>query len=435
MATLTTGKIASVMFDSYVETYKKQTALIDMMDYEPLDAAKLQNTGNTVFYPVQQHRPVLSNFDLSGQEQGIIEQTVPISLGDPTGDLIEQRIDDMRDTRFFERAGRQGAMQQATELNSNLARVITNTGSLYYRFDTSSSTNGFEFASEAQRLLDEREIYDLEGRCMVLNPTDQQTFAGELSGRQTLGSKAERSENAYATGNVGEYVASFDIYKGSYNPTLAATAGAASTTTTADVSLAPEAGSVNNVTNTVTNVDYRSGVIPVTSSASFSVGDWVTFSNSGTPVQSIGLGSKEASGNAMTFKIVSIPDATSVEVFPKPIAKDDAALTALEKAYANIDTQITNGATMDRVNTNTSAERSNIFWAKDSIKMISGEVPWEMMQDFNSAKVLSETLDNGMKIYMIYDGDMVKATFRYRLFLWYGISNFNPMANGVGVTF
>lgn len=426
---LTTGKIAEVMFGTYVETYKHQAVMLDLMDSETVSAERLQNAGNTIWYPVQQHRPILTDWDLTGREQDIIEETVPISLGTPNNDFISQRIDDMRDMRFWERAGQQSAMQQMTQLNSDLANLITNTGSLFFRFDTSTSTNGFEFCSEGQTLLTEREVYDTMGRCFLLNPRDHRTFAGELSGRQTLGSKAERAENAYATGNVGEYVASFDIYEGSF---LADIAGGAITATTvsADVSLKPEAGTVNNVTNTVTNIDYRLGTIPVVSSANYAVGDYISFDG----VNSIGLASKANSGQAMTFKVVGIPDGTTLEVFPKPIALDDPALSSLEQAYANINTQILSGATVNKLNVDAS-EKANIFWAKDSIKMIGGQVPWELMSEYDGNEVLSEEIAPGITAYMVYDGNIASATFRYRIFVWYGLSNFNPMANGVGLTF
>ena len=434
---LTTGKIAEVMFDKFIDTYEHQGVMLELVDGMEPDSAKLQNAGNTVWYPVQQHRPILTGFDLTGQEQDIIEETVPISLGTPNNDFISQRIDDMRDLRFWERAGEQSALQQMTKLNSDLASLVVNTGSLYYEFDTASSTNGFEFCSGGQTLLNEREVYDMLGRCFLLNPRDHNTFAGELSGRQTLGSKAERAENAYATGNVGEYVASFDIYEGSFLPTIAQNVAAA-TTVSANVSLAPEAGTVNSVTNTVTNTDYRLGTIPVTASANYNVGDWVSFTNGGTDVKSIGLASKAESGQTMTFKVVGIPDGTTLEVFPKPIAADDPALSDLEKAYANIDTQILSGATVNILNgANVAAagSKANIFWAKDSIKMIGGAVPWDLMAEYDGNKVLSKELAPGITAYMVYDGNIATATFRYRIFVWYGLSNFNPMANGVAITF
>lgn len=425
---LSSGKIAEVVFENFVETYEHQMLMLDLVDAESYDEAKLQNAGNTIWYPVQQHRPVLTGFDLTGQEQGIIEETYPISLQDPNNDLIEQRIDDVRDMRFWERAGQQAGYRQATELNKDISDLIGNTGSLYYEFDTSASKSGFDFISEAQALITERQVYKTMGCNFLLNPRDTQTFAQDLAGRQTV---RGRPEDTWLTGQIGSNVAEFDVFTGSFTSNQVATT--ATTTTTAAVSEVPEGGTVDPTTKVVTNVDYRRGSLPVTSSAAFSVGDVVTVDNAGTFVESVGLADKTASGQAMTFKVVGIPDASTLEVFPKPIALDDPALTELQKAYANIDTQITSGANVTTINTN--GGRQNLFWAKDSIQVMGGEAPWQLMNEFGGMKVVSRSLTNGVTLYMVYDGDITKATFRYRLFVWYGLANRNPQANGSAVTF
>ena len=419
MATLTAGKIAEVMFESYIDTFEKQTLMLDLVDGESPEDAKLSNAGNTIWYPVQQHRPILTGFDLSGKETGIIEETYPISLGEPKGDLIEQRIDDMRDIRFWERAGTQSGNQQATELNGELANLVSSTGSLYYE---SSATSGFDFISEGQALVNERQVYKAMGCNFLLNDRTTQKFAQELAGRETL---KGRPADTWLTGQIGSNVAEFDVYTGSFTKALG-TPGAGGSTTTADVSEKPEAGSVDPVTLVVTNIDYRNGVIPVVSGAAYNVGDVVTAG----AVTSIGLASKDANAALMTFKIVGIT-ANNLTVFPKPIALDDPALSTLEKAYANIDTQIKSGDAVAVVNTST--DRSNIFWAKDSLQMIGGDCPWNLASEFGGMKVISKQLASGVTCYIIYDANSVTANFTYRLFVWYGLGNRNPMANGVAM--
>lgn len=414
------------MFENMVETYEHQTMMLELVDAEQGDAEKLQNAGNTIWYPVQQHRPVLTGFDLTGQEQGIIEETYPISLGDPNGDLIEQRIDNMRDQRFWERAGTQAGFQQATQLNKDLLDLVVDTGSLHYRFDTTTQgSSGFDFVSEAQALINERQVYKTMGCNMILNDRDTKLFAGDLAGRQTV---RGRPEDTWLTGQIGSNVAEFDLFTSSSLKNLPGSA-ITETTTTADVSEKPEGGNVNATTKTVTNIDYRLGSIPVTASAAYAVGDIISFAG----VESIGLADKQESGELMTFKVVNIPDGTTLEVFPKPIAADDPALTVLEQAYANINTQIKSGDTVAKVNATT--ERANAFFAKDSIQVMGGEAPWELMNEFGGMQVIKKSLSTGVTIYMIYDGDMIKGTFQYRFFVWYGLANRNPMANGSAVTF
>ena len=425
-----TGKIAEVLFEQTLETYEHQMQMLDLVDIFKPNEADMQNAGDVMWRPVQQHAPVIEGWDLTGQETDIIEETYPAFLGNPQNDFIEQRADDLRDMRFWERRGQQSGRRQATELNKRIAALIANTGSLFYRSDVVS---GYDFIAEAQALMNERQIPSEDMRYFMLNDRDQLKFAKDLAGRQTL---QGRPESTWNTGQIGQNVAEFDVYTGSFLPNIVG-GTAVATTTTADVSDKPEGGAVDNNTNTVTNVDYRiSSDIAVTDSSTYTVGDVIKFDNGGTDVQSVGLADKNPSGQAMTFRVVGVDvgGANTLRVFPKPIAADDGLLTDLEKAYANIDTKILSGANVTPLNTDPSA-KANIFWCDNSVEVTGGDAPIELLNEFGGMKVISSTMKNGQKMYMAYDGDIAKLTFRCRLFTWYGLTNKNPSANGVALTF
>ena len=127
-----------------------------------------------------------------------------------------------------------------------------------------------------------------------------------------------------------------------------------------------------------------------------------------------------------------MPSATSITVWPKPIAAVDPALSAEQTAYANIDTRILSGATITRLNTDTDI-KPNIFWAQDSIEIIGGQIPAAMLKQFGGLNVMSETMENGQVMYLIYDGTIEDLTFKARLFTWWGLVNVRPDANGIGV--
>lgn len=426
MATLTSGKIAEILFENALETFESQEMLLDKVDFFSPDAGDLQNAGNYIWRTVEQHAPVISGFDVTGSEQGIIEETYPAILGTPNNDIVEQRIDDLRDTQFWERRGQASGRRQASAVNSAIASAMAIQGSMFYR---SNATSGYNFVAQAQALMNERQLPQSE-RCFLLNDRDTLTFAQDLAGRQTVqGRPAETWDN----GQIGANVAEFDVYTGSFLPTLSGGADPA-TTVTADQSFAPEAGTVDSATGVVTNVDYRSATIPVTASAGYSVGDKVTFSNGGTTVKAVGLDDKTNTDQAMTFTIVAIPDGTSITVYPKPIAADDAALSDLEKAYANVDTTIDNTATVDRVNIDAS-NKTNLFWDKNAIEVMGGEIPAQLFKEFGGKKVISETMRNGQVMYMLYDGDIKTMEMTWRLFTWNGITVKNPSAVGIAVTF
>nr|WP_294975030.1 P22 phage major capsid protein family protein [uncultured Pseudomonas sp.] len=426
MAALTAGKIAEVMFEEALDTYEPQDMLLPTTTFYEPDAGDMQNSGNIIWRPVQQHAPVISGWDLTGLETGIIEETYPAVLGTPNNDLVSQRADDMRDMRFWQKRGAEAGRQQATNLNKAIATAIGTQGAMFYR---SNATSGYDVIAEGQALMNERQGAKSD-RYFLLNDRDNLKFGKDLAARQTV---QGRPETTWATGQIGQNIAEFDVYTASFLPNLVGGADPA-TTVTANQSFAPTAGTVDAVLNTVTNVDYRTATIPVTASAAYNVGDKVTFANGGTTVKAVGLADKSNTGVAMTFTIVGKPNGTSITVFPKPIALDDPALSTLEKAYANIDTRILNAATVNRMNIDAS-KKTNLFYDKDAVEVLGGTIPANLFQSFDGLKVINQTMKNGLKMYMIYDANMINMQFRYRLFTWWGITIKDPSRCGVAVTF
>jgi hypothetical protein len=422
---LTTGKIAEVLFENALQTYQEQDMLIDKVSFFEPEAGGMQNAGNTVWRNVQQHAPVINGWDMTGLETGIIEETYPAQLGTPANDFVGMRADDMRDTQFWVRRGIESGRQQATNLNKAVAGAIATQGSMFYRSNVAS---GYSFVAEAQALMNERQTKNT-GRTFMLNDRDTLKFANDLAGRQTL---QGRPADTWKNGQIGANIADFDIYTASFLPNIVGGADPA-TTVTANQSFAPTAGSVS-ATGIVTNADYRLATIAVTASASYNIGDKVTFANGGTTVKALGLADKSDTGVAMTFTIVAKPSGTSVTVYPKPIAVDDPALSTLEKSYANINTRILSAATMNRVNIDAS-KKTNLFFDKDAVEVLGGSIPANLFREFDGFKVINETMKNGQKMYMVYDGDLATMNLRYRLFTWYGITIKDPSRCGVAVTF
>lgn len=420
-----TGKIAEVFYEAVLENIEDQIGLIDKTTLVEIDDATMQNSNNVTWRPREQQAPIIPGWDLTGMEQEIIEETYPAILGVPKNDFVRQRIDNMRDLQFWKRRGERSAMQQAAELNKTIAGAISTQGSLHYR---SSATNGFDFIGEAQAIMNERQGMNTE-RCFYLNDRDTLAFASDLSGRQTV---RGRPEDAWATGQIGSGVAGFDgVYTGSFLPTLAG--GTATTTITAAQSFAPEGGSVDEATGTVTNVDYRRANVPVASNASFEVGDKISISNSGTTIKAVGISDKTVTDTTMTFTVVGKPTGM-LTISPKPIAINDAALSLTERAYGNVNTTIGNGAVITRLNTDASV-RTNLFWDKDAVEVYGGSIPADLFSEFDGNKVIEQTLSNGLSLYMVYDGDITDMTFRYRCFIWYSVTIKDPERVGVATRF
>jgi hypothetical protein len=76
---------------------------------------------------------------------------------------------------------------------------------------------------------------------------------------------------------------------------------------------------------------------------------------------------------------------------------------------------------------------TNAFWCNDSIEVIAGSAPWEEMSKLSGWKVVSETMPNGVTVYMAYDGSIATMDLQVRVFTWYGVVNRDPSRNGIAI--
>lgn len=421
-----TGKKVAMFFDKIVDTYENQSSLLSKVSYFHPDDADMQNSGDVAWQSVKQHAPIIDGFNVTGLATDIIQETVPMALGVPKNDIVEQEVRDLRDPQFWDNRAEVSGKRQVAELNKRISNIIANAGSLY--FDT-PAVNGFNALGQAQAILDERQKGEVD-RFAMLNPRDNLKYSQDLAGRQTF---AGRPENAYGKGVIGAEVANFLAYSGSFLPTLTGNA-AADAVTTAALSDKPEGGAVNTATNTVTNVDYRVSTIAIVS-ANYAVGDRVKFTlATGADVQSLGLQDKTETGQAMTAVITAIPDGASIQVYPKIIAANDAALSVIEKAYANVDTQVIVGTTVTKLNTFAGTKSTNLFWCKDAVQVTGGNAPLNLLSEYGGMKLVSTTMENGQIMYMVYDGNIETLKFKMRVFTWYGETMLDPSACGIFTT-
>jgi len=421
-----TGKVAEVMFEKFKDTYEHQLSLLDLVDFHEPNQSMMQNASNVIWYPVQQHAPVIAGWDLTGLETGIIEETYPAVLGTPNNDFVQMRADDLRSMRFWERRAETSGKRQATELNSDIASAIATQAAMFYR---SNATSGYEFIAEAQAMMNERQA-NQSSRFFCINDRDNLIFGSDLAARQTV---QGRPAETWKTGQIGKNVAEFDVYVGSFLPNITGGADPA-VTITGDQLFVPSGGSVNATTRVVTNVDYREADLVVNNSALLTVGDKFTIQNAAVDIESIGLADKISTGQAMIFTVIELTDATHIKIYPKPIAADQAGITTLEAAYANIDTAILDAATITRINID-ATKKTNLFWDRDAVEVIGGTIPGELFKQYDGMRVITDTMSNGLTLYMVYDGDISTMNFRFRLFTWYGITVNNPGNCGVAVSF
>lgn len=423
MAALSTAKAIYKYMENAVTTFESQFNMLGKVKITTPSPGEFQDAGNFMVRNVQQRGASIAGFDLTGLETGVITEAAILGMGTPDNAFVSLRGDDLRNESYWIEQGKTDAKKRASVLNKAIIDSIRLTGSMFVR---TNATSGFDAISLVQAAYNKRQASE-DGRYIALTDSMMQTYGKDLAGRQTL---AGQPDLTFQKGVLYPSIAGFDVMRSSSISVLAGGASPA-TTVTGNQSFSPvPVGSVSASGGTVTNIDYRSAVIPVAASAGYNVGDRVTFTN----CFAVGRDDKTLTDELMTFTIVSKPNGTSIEVWPKPIAFDDPALSTLEKQYANINTRILNGVTVNRVNIDASTQPS-VFWQKDSIEVISGKMPMDKFGEFAGKKVATETLSNGMTMYMLYDGDIASLQLKYRMFIWYGVNNLNPMDNGLLVKF
>lgn len=412
---LSSGKIIATFFDKALKEIEEQDAMSNLVEVDSIDMDTMQNTTDQYWRNVEQQAPVIVGRDLTGLATDVIEQVYPLTVSAPRNDFFELNVSQLRDEGFMDRRAKAAAKKLSSDLNKQIADEIAATGSLYYE----SATTDFDFVAEADAILDERQAYRDDGLSFFLNSRANQAMSGNLASRTLFPSN--RSEEAYKKNMVGENVAGFDMYRASFAGNIAPALNATTTTVSADVVDVP-AGQ-HTVGGTLVNLDYRFGTIPFTAVTNFQVGDSITIAG----VNSLGVMDKSDTGELMTFRVIAI-DTLDVTVYPKPIAADQTGITAAQAAYANISTMIASGAVVSKVNV--AGGKVNSFWANDSICVVNGREPLELLGEFSGMKVERETMSNGVDLYIAYDASLSTLNAQIRLFTRYGVVNKDPSRNG-----
>lgn len=420
---LDTAKEVRVMFDMVAEQYEEQTQMANLVGHYTMTGANAQNSNNLEWRQVEQQAPEQEGWEFTDSDFGnVIELSYPTTLGTPKNSLFQLRADDFRDRRFMERRAMAGASRLSSGQNKRIAELVKNTGSIFYR----TSTAGYDFIKTASTIMSERQLAMDAGTSFFVSDRVAQRISSDLAGRTAMG---KLPEDVYKKGMIAAQTAGFDVYESSYLPTITGGATPAVATVNATVSQKPVANRTE-AGGLVLPVDYRiSDAIAFTgaNAGDFVVGDRIKF----TGVNAVGLADKTDTGQEMTFVIVG-KSGSSYQLYPRPIALDDAALSSAEAAYANIATQITAGTVVVRLNTDASAS-ANAFWVNDSIEIVDGDAPLEYLGQKDGMQVLTTSLSSGTKLYMAYQGSINDLTLKCRLFTWYDVVNKDPSRNGIAV--
>jgi hypothetical protein len=421
------GQLVTYAIDEIIETVQNLTPMASKTSKYTPPAASMQRSSNTVWMPVEQEAPTQTGWDLTNKQTNVLELSVKCNMGDPDNDFFQLRADDLRDERSYRRRIQASAKKLANNIETAIAKQATEMGSLVVHdarsIGPSTGLTGWDFLASAEELMFARELNRDMGISYFLNPSDYRKAGRDLTAGDIFG---RVPEDAYHNGTIQRQVAGFDDVMRS--PKLPTVVGSTVTgvTVTGAQKFKPQAFTTDTDGNNE-NVDNRVATVVVSSTTGLKRGDKISFAG----VKYLSQMAKNVLTDDATFSITRVIDGTHIEITPKPVALDDATLTAEEKAYANVNTSLAASAPITLLNV--ASTTANIGWADDSIRLLSQPIP-VTHELFAGMKTQSFSIPGvGINGIFATQGDINTLTGLCRIAVWYSACAVRPEAIVVGL--
>lgn len=421
------GQLVTYAIDEIIETVQNLTPMASKTSKYTPPSASMQRSSNTVWMPVEQEAPTQTGWDLTNKQTNVLELSVKCNMGDPDNDFFQLRADDMRDERSYRRRIQASAKKLANNIETAIAKQATEMGSLVVHdarsIGPATGLTGWDFLSSAEELMFARELNRDMGISYFLNPSDYRKAGRDLTAGDIFG---RVPEDAYHNGTIQRQVAGFDdVLRSPKLPTVVGSTVTGVTVTGAQ-KFKPQAFTTDTDGNNE-NVDNRVATVVVSATAGLKRGDKISFAG----VKYLSQMAKNVLTDDATFSITRVIDGTHIEITPKPVALDDAALTAEEKAYANVNTSLAASAPVTLLNI--ASTTANIGWADDSIRLLSQPIP-VTHELFAGMKTQSFSIPGvGINGIFATQGDINTLTGLCRIAVWYSACAVRPEAIVVGL--
>ncbi|PIJ46074.1 P22 phage major capsid protein family protein [Tatumella sp. OPLPL6] len=422
---LNEGQMVTLAIDEVIETVTNLTPMAQRANKYTPPAGAMQRGSNTIWMPVEQEAPTQEGWDLTGKATGIEELSVAVNLGDPDNDFFSLRADDLRDETSYRRRIQASAKKLASNLEVKIATMAAEMGSLVVTSDgeISQDNRAWPFLAEAEEIMFDRELNRDSGLSYFFNPKDYTKAGYNLAGKDNFG---RLTEDAYKTGSIQNQVAGFDEVMRSPKLTVLPKSTATGLTVSGAQSFKPQAWTLDNEGNK-TNVDNRFASVTLSSTTGLKRGDKISFAG----VKFLGQMAKNVLTHDATFSVVRVVDDTHIEITPKPVALNDTTLSPEQRAYANVNTTLADKTAINILNTQDA--RTNVFWADDSIRIVSQPIP-ASHEMFAGMKTRSFDIpDVGISGIFATQGDISTLSGLCRIAVWYGVNATRPEAIGVGL--
>lgn len=410
------SKEERVAFELLLEGFQDALVLSRNVSIYSTDSVTMERSLDTIWRPQPYIAQSFNGTDMTANFKDYTQLSVPATLGFSKSVPFQLTAKQLRDALQEQRLGESAKQKLASDINVAVMNVAAQQGSLVVKRTTAAA--GFDDVALCEAIMNEQGVPGFD-RYLALSTRDYNGMASNLAGRQTMQGKPV---TAYEKAYVGT-VASFETFKMDYANRSAAAAGGGSLTidtrTTASNYYTPKA-TTTAVSGEVGNVDNRFQTITISSTTGVAAGDCFTISG----VNAVHHITKGDTGQLKTFRVVSVPSATTLVVTP-PIISNQGATDA-EAEYQNV--TVTPSATASIVFLNTTSAYANPFWHKDAIEILPGR--YAVPTDAGTA-VMRASTDQGIELVMQKFYDINTMTTKYRIDTLFGVVNKAPEQSGI----
>lgn len=413
------SKEERVAFDELLAGFQDALVLSSNVSIYNTDQTQMERTNNVIWRPQPYIAVSYNGTDMTANFDDYTQLTVPATIGIqkavPWSMTALELRDALQEGRLYDAA----KQRLASDINVAVMNVAALQGTLFVK--RAAAASGFDDVAQCEAIMNEQGIMDTD-RYLALSTRDYNGMASNLA-TTTRSFGNDISDSALRRAFVGQ-VASFQTYKLDYAVRKAAAAGGAGITmdtrTSAGQSYVPRATSVA-ATGEVSNVDNRRQVITVSSTANVAPGDAFTIAN----CEAVHHITKQSTGNLKTFRVISVPSGTTLEISPPIIANQGG--TDAEAQYQNC-TFTATASNAAIVFLNTVAGSMNPFWHKESIEILPGR--YAVPSDAGAA-VMRGSTDQGIELTMTKQFDVNTLKTKFRVDMVFGVVNKQPQMSGI----
>lgn len=393
----TFNKNEEIFFEEFVEKFDPNNLHANQANVRQASTRFFDKNGVVERRNAQMMVSTTTGRDISGQNQDILEPTVPVSISDSNiyNHAFTLNSNELKEKSHRDRNVMAAVRKLSNDLDLAVADKVSKQGSIVITQTTEFAD--YDSLAKAETEFLNREIQIGDPRCMNLSPRASRKAASVIASRES----GVQQQSAYEKSML-PMVAGFETHKANVIAAIGAAAGGGSIT----VDGAGQGAEISVFdSNSTDAADNRYQNLTVSATTNVAVGDAFTIAG----VNSVGMISKSDTGSPQTFRVLEVVNGTTLRITPAIIPKGGSGVG--QTAYANVTAEPADAAAITFINT--AAIQPITFFCKDSVEIFTTSMADPDLS--STMAVMRARTDSGIEILFAKEASITDLSVQYRL--------------------